>query len=485
MIVLVRIASEVSLKSVAVKKRFVDRLIGNLREAVKAVSTKCKVRNEWSRLFVEVDDLNAVNQLSRVFGVASISPVEHICPSDMDSMRKTIEKYKPAVKGKKYCVRARRSGVKGFVSKDVEKILGGILWNDALKVDLKNPDIRIDVHIRLDGAYFFSEKIPGPGGFPLGVQGKALCMISGGFDSAVAAWMLMKRGLALDFVFCNLAGDAYEKDTLGVTKALIDQWCFGYEPTFHSLDFGKIVDEIKNDTEPRYNQVVLKRLMYKASAMVASDVKHCMALVTGEAMGQVSSQTLDNLAVINAATEMPVLRPLIGFEKEEIIERSRKIGTYYMSEKVKEYCALTSKKPVTKGKLPIAEEQEKKLTPGILEAAVEGRHILDLKQLDLASLMGDKVFTDQVPENAKVVDCRSKEMFRDWHYPNAEHKDLDHLLNQYTDLNDQDVWVFYCPWGLQTAVLAERMQSAGYKAFSFRGGTQAIRKYAVSIGVDW
>ena len=142
----------------------------------------------------------------------------------------------------------------------------------------------------------FSGRVAGAGGLPLGVEGKAVCLMSGGFDSPVAAWLVLRRGVSLDYVFCNLAGDAYERMVASITKVIADEHSWGDHPRLHVVDFAAVVDDLRAKVEPRYWQIVLKRQMYRAAERVAAEVG-AEAIVTGEAIGQVSSQTLGNLQI--------------------------------------------------------------------------------------------------------------------------------------------------------------------------------------------
>jgi thiamine biosynthesis protein ThiI len=342
-------------------------------------------------------------------------------------------------------------------------------------VDLDSPEIEVELDVRDEDVYFFSGREPGLGGLPLGVEGRALCLLSGGFDSAVAAWMMLKRGVQMDYVFFNLAGDAYERSVTKVAKILADGWSFGTRPKLHVIDFAHVLDELRGKSQPKYWQLVLKRQMYRAASRVAGEVR-AQAVVTGEAMGQVSSQTLSNLAAIDRASDLPVFRPLIGFDKMDIIELSRRIGTYEISSKVKEYCAIAPGNPATNASAWSTEQEELKLDSGVLEAACEGRKTYDLRSMQPADLVMGYIFTDDLPPDAIVVDLRSDAEWDEWHYPGS----LNHpawWIEANTRLFDRDRhYVLYCNQGTQSAQLAELMQRAGFEAYAFKGGVGRLRR---------
>src|SRR5690606_26753614 len=146
----------------------------------------------------------------------------------------------------------------GFKSHDLECAIGAALRPFAKRVDLKHAEFTLELEVRPEGAFFYSQRIAGPGGLPLGVEGRALCLISGGFDSSVAAWMLMKRGVALDFVFFNLAGQHYERSVLCVVRALCQQWAYGDKPVIHMIDFNPMQNLIRREVRGSFAQVVLK-----------------------------------------------------------------------------------------------------------------------------------------------------------------------------------------------------------------------------------
>jgi thiamine biosynthesis protein ThiI len=361
-----------------------------------------------------------------------------------------------------------------FSSGDVMRELGTAL-NPGAVVDLDSPDIEVEVEVRDGDVYFFSGREPALGGLPLGVEGRAVALLSGGFDSAVSAWMMLKRGVQLDYVFCNLAGDAYERSVLRVAKILADDWSYGTRPKLHVIDFGDLLDEIRQKTQPKYWQLVLKRLMYRVANAVARDTR-ADAIVTGEAIGQVSSQTLSNLAAIDRASDIPVFRPLLGFDKVDIIDLTRRIGSYEISSRVKEYCAIAPGNPATSATAQSTEHEEARVDPEAIERALRSRKIIDLRALQSADLVMGYLFTESLPPGAIVVDLREAAEWEEWHYPGS----LNHSC-WWIDANprafDRDkLYVLYCNQGVQSAQAAESMQRAGFEADAFKGGIAALRR---------
>lgn len=475
--VLIRPSGELATKSRRTRRRMQRRLVDALESAIASVGARGRVHDDWGRLVVEASSRAVLDVVPRVFGIASLSEIEGtVEPTLTAIVERGEELYRDRVRGRKFAVRARRAGKHTFSSRDVNYELGAAL-NRYAEVDLDDPDIRVGVEVREDIAYFFSRRIRGAGGLPAGVEGPAVALISGGFDSAVAAWMMLKRGVALDYIFCNLAGGAYERAVLGVAKLLSDQWCYGMRPSIHVVDFQPVIERLRATVSESYWQVVLKRLMYYVASRIAEELG-AHAIVTGESVGQVSSQTLANLQAIDAGTALPVLRPLVGFDKLEIIERSRAIGTYPLSEKVREYCALTERRPVTDAAPEAAVAEEARFDAGSLDPLIADRRVLDLGELDPGDLVMPYLYVAEVPEGATVIDTRARSQFEPWHYPRAEHRDFWELFQDFRALDREGTYVLYCDLGLRTAQLAEKMQRAGFEAYSFKGGAAALRRYA-------
>lgn len=487
--VLVRLAAEMAIKSDRIRARFLSRLIRNIQEALSSQGIRCYIKNQWTRLLIEVQDVDDSTQngvisrnlsdiLKRVFGISSFSIVTHECSADFNEIVKNgHEIYKENVRGRKFQVRSRRAGDKyPFTSIDINVALGDMLRKSGGIVDLTHPEVTVYLEIRQDRTYFFGEEIKGAGGYPLGVGGLAIALSSGGFDSVIAAWLVQKRGVAVDHVFCNLSDSAYEKSVLNVLKYLVEQWSYGSNPHVHIVDFKPIAQELYKKVRPSRLQVVLKRFFYRAAEMVAERMK-ADALITGEAIGQVSSQTIQNLRAIDQVSSLPVFRPVIGMDKDEIFAFARRIGTYELSSVIKEVCSLTTTPPVTECTEAFAIEEESKCDLSILEKVVNERKIINLRNLSLHDLIDDEISIPTVPQDAVVIDCRSEEDFAKGHYPGSQNilfRDL--LLDSKLELPKEKTYVLYCPLGLKSAVAAQKLRKNGYEAYSLRGGFLGVQK---------
>ena len=252
--------------------------------------------------------------------------------------------------------------------------------------------------------------------------------------------------------------------------------CYGTRPRLHVVDFAGPLEAIREHTREKYWQVVLKRLMYRVASLIGRKLE-AQAIVTGESVGQVSSQTLANLRAIEPAAELPVFRPLLGFDKDEIIRQARVVGTAGLSEQVKEYCAIAPGRPVTSATVESVAAQEAAINFQVVADAVVERTVLDLRELTAADLVAPYLFTSEIPNDAVVLDCRPESDYRRWHVPDAERWDEWELLRKFGQLDRDREYVIYCAHGVQSAHAAERMQQAGYEAYSFKGGAGAVRRW--------
>jgi thiamine biosynthesis protein ThiI len=475
--VIVRTGAELSTKQARTRQRFFNALKKNVSEALKRRGIHYGLRCEYGRFFIDTPAPDEVcDALRYVFGLGSFSPVELVTRAELgEIVERGGRAFADRVRNRRYAVRAMRQGSHSFKSSDISRELGSAL-NAEATVDLGAPDVTVYVEVLGDRAYLFTERTSAAGGMPSAVQGRALALMSGGFDSAVAAWRIIKRGAALDYVFFNLGGRAYARMVLQVSKVLTDLWVYGHSPRLHLVDFNAAAEAMKQTVKPQYWQVVLKRMMYRAAERVAREIG-AQALITGESLGQVSSQTLANLAAIDTSVELPVLRPLIGFDKTEIIKQARHIGTAWLSEKIKEYCALTPQHPVTATEKDRLDYQEDKVDFEPLWNAVQNRTGIDLLKVAGDELIGPYLFAAEIPPRALLIDCQPEYMYQSWHAPGAEHRAPEELARNFKLLDKNRTYVLYCTYGVQTPYLAELMQQHGYEAYAFEGGISSLRRW--------
>ncbi len=479
--ILVRYSGEIATKAKATRARFVRRLVQNLHDALRAEGIEADVQQTRDRLFVRTGADRAADVLARLFGTQSLAVATPHTAEKLDELvREAADFFRDAVAGRRFAVRARRVGDRERIAlepRPLERALGAALEPGAAGVDLGAPEVRAHVELYGREAYLFTDERRGPAGLPLGVEGRALALVSGGFDSAVAAWQLLRRGVDLDHVFCNLGGAAHQLGVMRVMKVVADDWSYGTRPHLHAVDFDAVARDIRDHSETRYWQVLLKRRMLRAAEAIARE-RRAEAVVTGESVGQVSSQTLTNLAVISDSAALPILRPLVGLNKDEIIRQAEAIGTAPLSAVVDEYCAMVPSRPATSASLEAVRHQESRLDAALLERAVAERAVLDLRVLDLEAQGIPEIEIAEVPSGATVIDLRSKAGFAAWHWPGALRLAFDRALAAYPSFERGRRYVLVCEFGLKSAHLAELMRAAGFEAHHFRGGLRQLVAHA-------
>ena len=474
--ILLRISGDVSTKSGGTLDRFSRRLAGNVADALTSSGITHRLEQGRFRFVIDADSPAALDVLVHVFGVQSVSQVESCSWQTFEDVIEQAERFfRERVRGKRFAVRARRTGRTEripFRSPEIERTLGRALLSYADRVDLSSPEITAYIDVRPGVLYLYEEKLPGRGGLPVGIEGKALSLVSGGFDSGVASWLMLKRGVALDYFFCNLGGDAHRQGVLRVLKVLAEEWSHGTRPRLFEVDFAPVVTELERSITPKYWQIVLKRLMLRAAQRVARR-ENALGLVTGEAMGQVSSQTLSNLAVISKGLDLPVFRPVIGHNKDEIIALSRDIGTFVGSLGTEEYCAILPRFPATHAEAWRIEAEEAKMDASKVEELLDSVRVTDVRFVELDA--GDEgADVERVPDGAIALDLRSRHAYQAWHVPDALHLDFFEALRSYQSFTPDRTYVLYCEVGQKSAHLAELMRRAGFRAHHIRGGIRTL-----------
>lgn len=362
-------------------------LAGNLRAALRAFP-EVRVRRIRGRALVQagVPAATLVEPARRVFGVSSLSPAVAAERDLADLLAALRDEVAAALSGEHagrdrvaFRVSVRRAD-KSFplASMEVERELGARLLADfpVLRVNLDQPELVAGVEIRPEGTWAFARRIPGPGGLPVSSLGRGLCLLSGGIDSPVAAWLAMKRGLRVEFLsFWSFphVGPRY-REKLRRLVEILARW----QPVsvLHVVPFTTIQEAIRDGAPARYRTVLYRRSMNRIANRLARR-RRCTALITGESLGQVASQTVENLAVIEDAADLPVLRPVITMDKQEITDLARRIGTLAVSvEPVPDCCSLFQPdRPIIYGRVADARAAEAGLELAALEdeavAAVE------------------------------------------------------------------------------------------------------------------
>ena len=368
--------SEIGIKG---KNRYIfeNALRDQIKYALDLVEGEFSVTKEQGRIYIEAlteyDYDETVEAFTRVFGIAGIMPVMLIENSEWDNLTKEVASYVRKIYGDKeftFKVEAKR-GNKQYPMKSPEICmeLGGYLLNEFtnIKVDVHNPDVKINVEIR-NKAYVYSTVIPGAGGMPVGTNGKAMLLLSGGIDSPVAGYMIAKRGVKLDATYFHAPPYTSEraKEKVIDLARLVSKYSGPID--LHIVNFTDIQLYIYEKCPHDELTIIMRRYMMKIAEYLANK-NNCLGLITGESIGQVASQTMQSLASTNAVCTMPVYRPLIAFDKQEIIDIAEKINTFETSILPYEDCCtiFVAKHPVTKPNLNVIERSEIKLEEKIDE----------------------------------------------------------------------------------------------------------------------
>lgn len=380
---------EVALKGMN-KPYFERMLVDRIKKNVKQFDN-VDVRRHEGLIFVRADKSNdkeaLIKEISKVFGVASISPAVE-AESHLDAIGEEAVKYMLDLietKGiKTFKVEAKRAD-KNFPVKspDIARIIGAkvLIGCKVLKVDVHNPDVHLFVDVRHDKSYIYQQKITGFGGLPLGTNGKGMVLLSGGIDSPVAAWMMAKRGMVIEAVHFHsypyTSPRAQEK--VEELARIVASYCGNFK--MHVINLLPIQEQIVSNCPEEETTILVRRFMMRIAEKIA-EKNRAMMLITGENLGQVASQTAEALVVTDNCVKMPVMRPLIAMDKVDIMDKAEEIGTYETSIQPYEDCCTVflPKHPTTRPKLEQIEESESRLdVEGLVKAAVESEEIVHIR----------------------------------------------------------------------------------------------------------
>jgi thiamine biosynthesis protein ThiI len=378
----VTLSGDVYLKSRRTQKRLVKRVLANLDRAVRGAGYDGAIKRIGTHRFELAPTLVAAEGVRAaalcVFGLSSVDTVREIEFRTINDLAASVGAMSSdLVAGRKFAARVKRSGEHDWNSMDLARLIGSELLEVSDGVDLSTPEIEIRVTVLGQQAFLVTDHQTAAGGLPLGTQDPVLCLVSGGFDSVVAAWMLMSRGCPVDFVHFTL-NCAQSDHALAVARELWTRWGHGTEPTVHLVEFQPVKDALYEHVDPRMRQISLKVMMAKAADEIATQ-ERISALVTGDALGQVSSQTLPHLVAVSKSIDTPVLRPLLGLPKESIIDLARTVGTAELSARAQEVCDLSAGGPVaTAASESAIAGTVDRIPDEVLSDAVTTRKIFDL-----------------------------------------------------------------------------------------------------------
>lgn len=464
---IIKYFTEIMIKGSTAKRQMISQVYNNLVNILSKISNDIKVKKFFDKIEVVCPIEVVVEVRLRLLDTPGIQQILEAIQFDnmntLDDIKvKVNETMAHEIQGKSFVVRCKRTGTQEFKSTDVEQTVGGYMlaMNDTKGVALKNAEVTINIELVFAQLNIITHKHMGMGGFPIGTQGSILSLMSGGFDSTVASFLAMKRGIKTHFIFFNLGGIAHEIGVKQVAYYLWNKFGSSHRVQFITIPFEDVVTEIFKSVSEPYMGVMLKRLMLQASEKIANDMK-IDALVTGESVAQVSSQTLRNLALIDQATSKLVLRPLSMMSKPDIIDIANKIGTSKFAESMPEYCGVISKNPVTHGNYERVASEARRFDYSVLDTAVENAIPVNVDEIDVdISEIGQmEVISDLSSGNYTVIDIRQS---ADCIETSVETLKIPFykLKSEFKKLPQDKEYLFYCDKGILSQLHAQFLRDA-------------------------
>ncbi|RUO40119.1 tRNA 4-thiouridine(8) synthase ThiI [Aliidiomarina taiwanensis] len=473
---IVRLHAEITVKSKSLRKRHGSVLSSNIRNLIKQHTDQVAVRWLWDKIEVEIpaDEQLAGKVRDVLVCIPGISHIEEVIETDFTdfegALQFVIDNMGPALTHKSFAVRVKRRGKHEFSSQDLAVYIGGGIRArvEGATVKLVQPQETVQLWLENDTLSLLVRRLPGLGGYPLPTQETALSLISGGFDSAVASYQFIRRGARTHFCFFNLGGAAaHEAAVREVAYYVWKKYSSTHPVKFVSVDFSGVVEAILNQNEPGVMGVLLKRSMLRAAALVADRV-NAQALVTGEALGQVSSQTLSNLQIIDEVTHKLVLRPLITMDKQDIVNIARDIGVEEMAASIPEYCGVISNKPTVKAKQQVVLAAEAGITDEMIEEAVMAAPVKDIREVHAQpTAYMPPIYTQEqeLPTGTVVIDIRSPEEEDEAPLSLAStevvHIPFFKLANKMQTMDTSKPYALYCQQGVMSRLQAIALKEQG------------------------
>ncbi|OBW90864.1 tRNA uracil 4-sulfurtransferase ThiI [Gallibacterium salpingitidis] len=471
---IIKLFPEIMIKSDSVRKRFIKILTGNIRNVLNKYDDQVAVVKHWD--YIEVRTKNAeknellIELLQRIPGIHHFLQVEEKPFTTLQDIFQIVyADIGNQLDNKTFCVRVKRKGSHQFTSLDAERYIGGGLNQHitTAKVKLTDPDVVVRIEIEHDHVMLVKARFEGIGGYPIGTQEDLLSLISGGFDSGVSSYMLLRRGCRVHYCFFNLGGAAHEIGVKQMAYHIWQRYGSSHRVRFVAVNFEKIVAEILEKIDNGQMGVVLKRMMVRAASKVAERFQ-IQAIVTGEALGQVSSQTLTNLRLIDEAAECLVLRPLISHDKEQIIAMAKQIGTDDIAKSMPEFCGVISKNPTVKAIKSKIEAEELNFDFSLLEDAVWNAEYLDIRQIaeQTEREVPQVEMVSVLQDDDVIIDIRSPEENDESPLEIADrtilHIPFYKLSSQFPELDQSKNYLLFCERGVMSRLQALYLKDQGF-----------------------
>lgn len=478
----IKLFPEINLKSHSIQRRLTAILQSNVHQLLARFDPGVAVKREWDKIVVTSSGAGSASNAQYVQALACVPGIQYILEVEVqpfatpeDILQHTRAIWGHQLAGKTFCVRVRRNGQHAFTSLQIQQFVGAGLHDTCPNggVDLRQPDVLIQLEVVNQTLYLVRATHQGLGGYPLATQDDVLSMLSGGFDSAVASFQFIKRGCRVHYCFFNLGGAEHLRGVQQMAYLLWSQYASTHNAQLVAIDFAAVMNDIVQHIPLGNQGVVLKRMMLRAAQQVARRLQ-VVALVTGEAVGQVASQTLANLEVIDAASTGLVLRPLASWDKPDIIAMARRIGVAQLSETIPEYCGTISKNPTIKASLRKVEAEETRCDQTLLVQAVEQavwyevRDLAHVAAMDLADQPDQSGRPSAMPLQPGdiVIDVRAPDEVQ------AQPLRLPHntvccipyykIGSEFARLDASKTYFLYCQRGLMSQLQMEHLVQRGF-----------------------
>ena len=471
---IIRLFPEISIKSKPVRNRLIRQVRQNLVNVCKHHGISVNAYAQWDKVVAIFDETitkdRAITELSRIPGIHSFMEVNEYPFTTLDSLFDEIKDVVgPSIENKTFAVRVKRKGQHEFNSQMAERVIGGKFKASFPNkgVCLDNPEVLIHIEIENQTAYLSGEKHLGIGGYPVGSQGEVFSLISGGFDSGVSTYDVLHRGCRVNYLFFNMGGTAHEIGVKQESYFLWDRFASSHRVRFVTIPFEQIVGQILERTHHGVRGVILKRMMMRVGSLVAKKFD-AEALVTGESLGQVSSQTLRNLTHIDNVCDVLLLRPLVTADKQDIIDKSREIGTIGFAESMPEYCGVISDHPNVCPSASFVEEEEAKMDSDLVQKAFESMKVVDINDIpkDTTKLKTEVETVSELLSNEVVLDVRAPDDVEKAPLTVEGHEVITmpfyKTASDFHTLDQIKTYALYCDQGVMSLMQAKQLKEKGY-----------------------